>query len=147
MANDIFSYFGLGCRNVSKILIPKGYDFEPLIKSFEPYNQFINHNKYANNYEYHRAIYLINLIEHLDNGFVILKPDESLGSPVGVLFYQYYSDLAKANEYIDNLKDSLQCVVSNIPEIKNRISLGSAQKPKLSDYSDGIDTVDFLASI
>lgn len=147
LANDIFLYFGLGCRNVSKVLVPSGYNIEPLMKSFEVYNGVINHNKYANNYEYHRAIYLLNQVEHFDNGFVLVKPDETLGSPVGVLFIQYYNNVESVNVMLNSIKDTIQCVVSNIPEINNSIPFGKTQKPELSDYSDGIDTIAFLATI
>lgn len=147
LSRDIFLYFGLGCRNVSKILVPIDYNIENLIKSFESHKNLINHNKYANNYEYHRAIYLLNRIEHFDNGFVLLKPDESIGSPVGVIFYQYYTKTSSVNELLEVSKDSIQCIVSNNPEIKNKIPFGKAQEPMLNDYSDSIDTIKFLASI
>ena len=147
LASDIFTYFGLGCRNVSKVLVPKGFDLKPLFNAFEPYKNLINHNKYANNYEYHRAIYLMNQVTHFDNGFLILKPDDGLGSPVGVLFYQHYSNLEGAISYVDSQKESIQCVVSNNPQIPNSIPLGTTQEPKLDDYADGIDTLDFLAKL
>lgn len=147
LANDIFLYFGLGCRNVSKVLVPNEYNIETLIKSFEAFKDLINHNKYANNYEYHRAIYLLNRVEHLDNGFVLVKPDETLGSPVGVIYFQYYSSIASVNSMLSSIDSSIQCIVSNISEIDKRIPLGKAQEPELSDYSDGIDTINFLAAL
>lgn len=147
LASDILSYFGLGCRNVSKLLVPKNYNFEALMQAMEPYKHLINQNKYANNHEYHRAIYLINHVEHLDNGFVLLKPDESLGSPVGVVYYQHYKDIPSAISYINNNNDTLQCVVTNIPKVKNKVSFGETQQPKLNDYADGIDTIDFLSTL
>lgn len=146
LASDIFTYFGLGCRNVSKILIPKDYDFKPLFQAFEPYKELINHNKYANNYEYHKAIYLMNQVTHIDNGFVILKPDEGLGSPVGVLYYQPYTNIEGAIAYIDSNRESIQCVVSNNKKVPNSIPFGRTQEPNLYDYADGIDTIEFLAT-
>ncbi len=147
LASDIFMYFGLGCRNVSKLLVPKNYDFSALLASFENFKHLANHNKYANNYEYHRAIYLMNKIEHIDTGYSILKPDESLGSPVGVLFYQYYTDIENVVSYIDTNSHQLQCVVANLPEVPGAITFGQAQNPRLTDYADGIDTIEFLSTL
>ncbi|MFP4555231.1 MAG: acyl-CoA reductase [Bacteroidales bacterium] len=147
LASDMLSYFGLGCRSVSKLLVPKNYNFEPLMQAMEPYKHLINHNKYANNHEYHRAIYLINQVEHLDNGFVLIKPDESLGSPVGVIYYQHYKDIDSVMSYINEHENSLQCIVSNEPKIKSKVSFGETQKPSLNDYADGIDTIKFLANL
>ncbi|MFA5647605.1 MAG: acyl-CoA reductase [Bacteroidales bacterium] len=147
LASDIFSYFGLGCRNVSKLLIPKDYDLTPLIDNFLEFKSLVNHHKYANNYEYYRAIFLMNQIEHLDSGFALLKPDESLGSPVGVIYYQHYSDINVVNEYIDRHNEQLQCIVSSNLSIPNSIGFGQTQNPLLTDYADGIDTINFLASL
>jgi hypothetical protein len=144
LASDIFLYFGLGCRNVSKLLVPIGYNFDSLFKAAEHFQYLYNHNKYANNYEYHRAIYLMNQVEHLDNGFFIIKPDSSLGSPVGVVYYQPYSNIESVNEYISVNSKSIQCVVSNCKQIVSAIPFGQAQKPFLTDYADGIDTIEFL---
>ncbi|MDY0197977.1 MAG: acyl-CoA reductase [Tenuifilaceae bacterium] len=147
LANDIFLYFGLGCRNVSKLLVPINFNFTKLIEAFKEHNQIINHNKYANNYDYHRAIYLMNKVEHLDSGFFLIKPDEGIGSPVGVIFYQNYSSIESANEYIALHTDMLQCIVSSIPSITNSIAFGKSQNPELTDYADGIDTIKFLSSL
>jgi len=147
LANDIFTYFGLGCRNVSKILVPENYDFTPLIDEFLVFKEFINHHKYANNYEYYRAIFLMNQVEHLDSGFALLKPDEALGSPVGVIYYQHYANLNDANEYIYQHREQLQCVVSSDISIQNSIDFGQTQNPQLTDYADGIDTINFLADL
>lgn len=144
LAHDIFLYFGLGCRNVSKVLIPKDFKIESVLDALSGYSDIINHHKYANNYEYHRAVYLMNQIEHLDTGFVLAKPDDSLGSPVGVLFYQYYTDLDAVKDYISINKNQLQCIVSSIDEIENSIAFGETQNPKLNDFADGIDTLKFL---
>jgi hypothetical protein len=147
LGSDIFTYFGLGCRNVSKILVPQNYNFNTLLSSLENYQDLSNHNKYANNYQYHRAIYLMNSIEHLDNGFLLVKPDDTLGSPVGVLFYQYYTDIDSALNYVSQNIDSIQCLVANDRQISNSIGFGIAQNPSLNDYADGIDTIAFLASL
>lgn len=147
LASDIFTYFGLGCRNVSKILVPTGYDFIPLLQSFEKYQYLINHSKYANNYEYHRAMYLMNRIEHLDTGYLLIKADDSLGSPVGTIFYQFYKDIESAMDYTKSEVDNLQCVVSSSPLVSSGIAFGQTQQPLLSDYADGVDTIEFLAGI
>ncbi len=147
LASDIFTHFGLGCRNVSKLLVPKDYDLHRLLDAFSGFSSIVNHNKYANNYEYHRAIFLLNQVEHLDTGFLLVKPDEGLGSPVGTLYYQHYTNLESVKGYISGHADSLQCVVSAIPQIPNRILPGSTQNPQLHDYADGIDTIKFLASL
>jgi hypothetical protein len=147
LAKDIFTFFGLGCRNVSTLLVPADYDLTKLFQAFEPYKYLINHNKYANNYEYHRAIYIMNGYQHLDNGFVLLKPDEALGSPVGVLFYQYYTSIQQVNEYIESHGDSLQCIVSQCIDIDIRIAFGATQQPEVADYADGVDTIEFLGNL
>ena len=147
LTDDIFSYFGLGCRSVSKLLVPMNYNFEPLFEKMEKYKEFANHNKYANNYQYYRAIFLMNQIYHLDNGFALLKPDESLGSPVGVVYYQHYASISDAVDYVNNNSNHLQCVVTRISGIANVVNFGESQSPLVSDYADGIDTMDFLFNI
>lgn len=147
LANDIFSYFGLGCRNVSKIFFPKDYCFDPFFENIEHYSFIYNHNKYANNYDYNKSVYLMNQMQHLDNGFVILKEDEGLSSPIGVLFFQYYNDVNRVKEYISLNKDQIQCVVAK-PNIMNySVPFGKAQQPELWDYADNVDTMDFLLNL
>lgn len=149
LGHDIFNYFGLGCRNVSKILIPKDYDLATFFEAIEPYHDIINHNKYGNNYGYNRSIYLVGNEKHLDNNFLILREDESLSSPLAVLFYERYDELSSAEEKINNQAESIQCVVSAAPlNINNQVvDFGQSQQPKLWDYADGIDTMDFLAGL
>ena len=149
LGHDIFDYFGLGCRNVSKILIPKDYDLATFFEAIEPYNDIINHNKYGNNYGYNRSIYLVGNEKHLDNNFLILREDESLSSPLAVLFYERYDDLSSAEEKINTQAESIQCVVSAAQlNIKNQVvDFGQSQQPQLWDYADGIDTMDFLAKL
>lgn len=147
LANDIFSYFGLGCRNVSKLFLPQEYCFDPFFENIVHYQFIYNHNKYANNYDYNKSIYLMNQVQHFDNGFVILKEDEGLSSPIGVLFFQYYDDLTKVKEYIDLNRGKIQCVVSNSENFTDVIPFGEAQKPELWDYADNIDTMEFLLNL
>ena len=142
LAVDVFSYFGLGCRNVSKIYIPTNYDLNKLFKSFFKYNTIINHLKYANNYDYNKTIYLMNKEKLLDNGFVIFKQDKSIQSPVATIFYEYYNSREDLNNYINLNRNLFQCIVSNLD-----IPFGQSQFPKLTDYADQKDTIEFLLSI
>ena len=141
LAKDVFSYFGMGCRNVSHIFLPKNYDLNKLFEAFFPFQDIIEHKKYANNYDYNKAIYLMGSHEVIENGFILLKEDNSLQSPLAMLYYQYYEDLSKVENYIKENNDKLQCVVS-----KNDIAFGQTQSPKLCDYADGVDTIEFLKS-
>ena len=142
LAVDVFSYFGLGCRSVSKIYIPTDYDLNKLFKSFFKYNSIINHLKYANNYDYNKTIYLMNKEKLLDNGFVIFKEDKSIQSPVATIFYEYYNSREDLNNYINLNRNLFQCIVSNFD-----IPFGQSQFPKLTDYADQKDTIEFLLSI
>ena len=142
LADDVFSYFGLGCRSVSKIYIPIDYDLNKLFKSFFKYNPIINHIKYANNYDYNKTIYLMNKEKLLDNGFVIFKEDQSIQSPVATIFYEYYNSRDNLNNYIKSNRNLFQCIVSN-----EDTPFGQSQFPKLTDYADQKDTIEFLLSI
>lgn len=147
LANDMFSYFGLGCRNVSTLLLPSGYNIIDLIPHFELYKYLSNHNKYANNYEYNRALYLMNSAPHLDNGFCLFVENQSIGSPVGVINYSYYESSQGVANYIEHHSDSLQCIVGHSAIYSKAIPFGTAQNPTLTDYADGMDTVDFLLGL
>ena len=149
LGHDIFDYYGLGCRNVSKLLVPKGYNFNFFFESIESYHPIIDHHKYNNNYDYNKSIYLVNSDKHLDNGFLLVKEDSNWVSPLAVLYYEYYDDLASAENMINEVGDKLQCVVSAIPlQIQTQIvSFGMSQQPALWDYADGIDTMDFLSNL
>ena len=143
LGEDVFRYYGLGCRSVSKIFVPKGYDFDLFFKSIYTYRSMIDQNKYANNYDYNKAVYLMSEFKILDNGFLILKEDESYASPIASLFYGYYESLSELKKRLDKDSDKLQCIVSD-GVLENELSFGETQKPSLFDYADGIDTVDFL---
>jgi hypothetical protein len=149
MGHDIFDYYGLGCRNVSKLIVPKGYIFNFFFESIEAYQPIINHHKYNNNYDYNKSIYLVNSEKHFDNGFLLLKEDERLASPLAVLYYEYYDDLESAQTQLEAESDKIQCVVSSIPlHVKNHVvDFGKSQQPALWDYADGIDTMDFLTEV
>ena len=141
---DIFDYYGLGCRNVSKVFVPEQYDFKPLFEGIEPYNPIKNHFKYNNNYDYNKAIYLVNLEDHLDNGFLLIKENKLNTSPLGVLYYENYNSITELEERLENDKDSLQCIVSTVKLKQKTFSFGESQQPKLWDYADDVDTVAFL---
>jgi len=149
LGHDIFDYYGLGCRNVSKLLVPDGYNFNFFFESIEDYNPIIHHHKYNNNYDYNKSIYLVNREEHLDNGFLLVKRDENLVSPLSVLFYSNYDDLKQAEAMINTESEQIQCVVSTAPlQVSSQVvDFGQSQQPKLWDYADGIDTMEFLAKL
>jgi hypothetical protein len=149
LGHDIFDYYGLGCRNVSKILIPRDYRIATFFEAIEPYQPIIHHNKYNNNYGYNKSIYLVGSEKHLDNGFLLLREDEKFVSPLAVLFYSYYDDLQSVEQLINAEAENIQCVVSSAPlNVKSQVvGFGQSQQPKLWDYADGIDTMDFLANL
>ncbi|MBN2892071.1 MAG: hypothetical protein JXL97_09405 [Bacteroidales bacterium] len=148
LADDMLLYFGLGCRNISKVFVPKNYKFDFLFEAIYKHRDLFNHNKYANNYDYNRAIFLMNRVDFLENGFFIIKPDFSLASPVSVLHYEYYEDLEIVSKYIENQQNALQCIVSNEKQIaENVLDFGTSQIPELFDYEDGINTIEFLTEI
>jgi len=143
LGRDIFTYFGMGCRNVSKLYVPENYNFNNFFESITSYGHVMNHNKYMNNFDYHQALYLLNRQPFLTNNFVIVKEEESLSSPVGVLHYEYYSNEKQLESKLAAVKDELQCVVSK----KGPVFPGQAQLPAIDDYADGIDTMSFLSAL
>jgi hypothetical protein len=143
LGEDIFRYFGLGCRSVSKIFVPKNYNFELLLNALYPFNYLLNYNKYSNNYDYNKAVYLMSLFPILDNGFLTLKEDSSYSSPIATLFYEFYDSISDLLRKIEVDKDQLQCIVSH-DFIPNSIPFGSSQTPDLWDYADNMDTLEFL---
>ena len=146
LANDIFYYYGLGCRNVSKIFIPNNYNLDILFKSFVLWNEVINKNSYANNYNYYRAIYLLNKEVFFDNGFVLLKESEKIGSPVGTIYFEYYKSDNQIKEMIKKNNEKIQCIGSNNKYPKT-IKFGETQMPNLNDFADDIDTFNFLLKL
>ena len=142
LAKDVFSYFGLGCRNVSKLFLPKKYDLNKLFKVFYPFNKIIEHKKYLNNYEYNKAIFLMGGNKLIENGFLLMKEDNSLFSPVAMLYYEYYEDINFVSKFIEENTNYIQCVIS-----KNNVLFGNSQQPNLWDYADGVDTIQFLKNL
>jgi len=147
LGNDIFRYFSLGCRNVSKLYVPKDYDFNLFFESIEGFNPIINHHKYANNYDYNRTILLMKQVPFLDNGFLILKEDTSLHSPISVLNYERYENMDSLKEIIQQEKESIQCIASLNAYFPESLNFGTTQQPKLWDYADGVDTLKFLLEL
>ena len=146
LGEDIFRYFGLGCRSVSKLFVPDDYDFDLLFRAIFPYKGLIEYQKYSNNYDYNKAVYLMSQFQLLENGFVMLKEDPSYASPIATLFYEYYSNLSDLKLKIKMDKDLIQCIVgNNITE--DSLAFGHTQKPGLNDYADGVDTMQFLAEL
>ena len=147
LADDIFRYFGLGCRNVTRIFIPEDFKIDRLFENFLNFKEIINHNKYANNYEYNRAIYLLNQERFWDNNFVMLKEDENLFSPLSVINFSRYSNIEEVKNFIKNNEENIQTVVAN-PELNmDSINFGKAQSPSLDTYADNVDTMKFLEVI
>ena len=148
LGQDILQYFGLGCRNVSKLFVPEGYDFAAFYEAIEPLSEtYRYHHKYFNNYEYNRSVLLINQEPHLDNGFLMLRPSEALVSPISVLFHQTYHDEAALQQILAAQANKIQCVVSSAGWWPSSLPFGQSQQPTLTDYADGIDTMVFLANL
>ncbi len=143
LGRDIFQYYGLGCRSVSKIFVPEGYSFDTLFEAIEDYRYLIEERKYHNNYDYNKAIYLMSKFSFLDNGFLLLKEDAAYASPIGTLFFEYYSDLETVKSRLKADQDNIQCIVAG-EVLPGAIQFGKTQYPELSDYADGRDTVEFL---
>ncbi len=146
LGEDIFRYFGLGCRNVSKLFVPKDYNFDAFFKAIYAYKDVIFYEKYSNNYDYNKAVFLMSNFKLLDNEFLTLKEDTSYASPISSVFYEYYEDIADLQKRFESESDQIQCVVSN-NLIPNSISFGQTQQPKLWDYADNVDTLRFLISL
>jgi len=144
LGEDIFTYFGMGCRNVTKIYVPDSYDLKILLRVLDGFSHLYQHHKYGNNVDYYRTLYLMNQVPILDNGVLLLKEDSAIASPVGVVFYERYSEIGKVQEQVDLHKEEIQCIVSVHEEIPGAISPGKTQQPMPWDYADGIDTIKFL---
>jgi len=150
LASDIFDYFGLGCRSVSSLMLPEGYDLTTIFPHFSDYAWLHNHSRYMNNYDYNRTIYLLNADPHLANEFVMILQSPALASVIGTLHYQYYTSLHAAETTLTEHEEEIQCVVAGAGILNNlpqKVNFGKAQQPTLSDYADGVDTMQFLLSL
>ncbi|MAZ29414.1 MAG: acyl-CoA reductase [Cytophagaceae bacterium] len=146
LGQDIFRFFGMGCRSVSQLFVPRDYDFKAFFEAMVKQAEVINHHKYANNYDYNKAVYMMSLYPILDNNFMILKQDEGFSSPIAVVFYAYYDTQEALREYLVAQGEKIQCVVSS-GFIAGEVPFGEAQEPKLWDYADGVDSIEFLSKI
>ena len=146
LGEDIFRYFGLGCRNVSKLFVPKGYSFNAFFEAIFKYQDIIHYEKYANNYDYNKAVFLMSNFKLLDNGFLTIKEDNSYTSPISSIFYEYYDSIEDLQIRLQSESEQIQCVVSN-NLVENSINFGQTQKPNLWDYADNVDTISFLIAL
>ncbi|WP_211229702.1 acyl-CoA reductase [Olivibacter sitiensis] len=149
LGHDIFDYFGLGCRNVSKIYVPKEYDFKQFFEPLEHFSDISLHHKYHNNYDYNKSIYLVNGDVHYDNGFLLLKEDTRIASPLAVVYYESYDNINDVAAVLQNRSTEIQCIVAENNSIEPLSNLpvftfGQTQYPALDDYADGVNTVQFL---
>ena len=147
LGNDIFQYYGLGCRNVSKIYVPTDFDHIKLIDGLMFFEEVIEHHKFRNNYDYNKSIYLVNREPHLDSGFFLMRESEELVSPISVIFYEKYDNEAALNLKLSGNRDKIQAIVSNKGWYEGSIPFGTAQCPTLEDYADGVDTLEFLEEL
>ena len=153
LGDDILTYFGLGCRNVSTLFVPADYDgqpysFTPLLHTLEPRaSEFLSQHKYSNNYDYNRSIYLVNGVHHLDNGFLMITEQPGLVSPISVVYYQTYRDLDHLKSLLDSYADKIQIVASANGWYTGSVPFGQTQLPDLMDYADGVDTMAFLTTL
>lgn len=148
LGDDITSYFGLGCRNVSQVLVPKDYELPRLLSVMEAFNELSNHHKYRNNFDYNMALFLLNKASFLNNACLLLKEDDQIASRIACLHYKRYESAEDLSHYLHQKKEEIQCIVSNMNiEGFDSIPFGKAQQPSLIDFADGVDTIQFLLSI
>lgn len=142
LGRDIFSYYGLGCRNVSKVFTPHGFDFKKVFPHWESFAEVANHNKYRNNYDYQKAIYLVNGEPHLDTGFLLIRTTDELVSPTSVLYHEEFEDKKALDAIRETYAEKIQCIVGH-----GYIPFGQAQCPEPWDYADGVDVMEFLVNL
>lgn len=146
LSEDIFRYFGLGCRSVSKLFVPKGFNFDAFFQGMYKQREIINNVKYANNYDYNKAVYLMSEFDILENGFLMIKEDESYASPIASVFYEYYDNPVDLKIKLHQEAEKIQCIVAK-NFLESEIRFGQTQHPQLWDYADGINTLKFLSTI
>ena len=140
LADDVYQYFGLGCRNVTKIYVPRGYDFSRLLSIFKKYDHLIHFHKYKNNFDYQLALLILNKQYYMSNGSILLVENHSTFSPISQLNYEFYDGAPDLQQ--DSVKGYIQCVVGHLG-----VGFGQAQQPGLCDYADGRDTLQFLRDL
>ncbi len=144
LGKDVFTYFGLGCRNVSKFYVPEGYNFIGLLDSWAPFHDIIYHHKYCNNYDYQKSILLVNGIHFFDTGYVLVTENNALVSPISTVYYETYVDQNDLAKKISVHRDKIQCLVSANSWYKGSVAFGKSQLPEVWEYADNIDTLKFL---
>lgn len=144
LGQDVFTYFGLGCRNVSKLYVPEGYNFIGMLDSWSSYQNIIHHHKYCNNYDYQKSILLVNGNTFLDTGYVLVTENEALVSPISTIYYEIYTNQTDLSQKLDRHREKLQCLVSANAWYKESVSFGKAQLPDVWEYADHVDTLAFL---
>ena len=147
LGNDIFDYYGLGCRNISKVFFPKEYSITTFLDNIASFKHVIDNNKYKNNFDYNLSIYLLNKEQHWHNEFVIMKESTETASPCAVLYFEYYGSKDELTKKLNKEKEKIQCIVSNEKWLEDFIPLGSSQMPELSEYPDNVDTMEFLTTL
>ncbi|MGC4235068.1 MAG: acyl-CoA reductase [Niabella sp.] len=141
LADDVYQYFGMGCRNITKLYVPQSYNFLPLIEVFKKYEYLADHHKYKNNYDYNLALHILNNRVYMSNASLLLIEEEAIFSPVSQLNYQYYESLDAVTRILEH-NEAVQCIVG-----KGFIPFGAAQRPRLTDYADGVDTMKWLGEL
>ena len=147
LGDDVFLYFGLGCRNVSLIFMPKDFDKQRLFDAFLPWMRLADHNAFANNYVYYKSYFSLSKEQPLDGSFYLLRENRSTRAPVAVVHYSEYENIAEVKNYIALNSDYIQCAVSAETDIENAVKPGQAQSPRIDEYADGVDTMEFLAAL
>ena len=148
LGRDIFSYFGLGCRNVTKLYLPEGYDFTPLLEALHEYREIIHHDKYKNNFDYNLTLYILNNEPYRNNGCLLLREDPSLQARIASVHYGFYTDRVQLVTQLDSIRDQIQCVVGREPLSGFQVlPFGKSQEPGLTDYPDGVDVMEFLTKL
>jgi hypothetical protein len=147
LSDDIFIYFGRGCRSISKLYVPEQFDFNLFTEPFNKYNHLADHNKFINNYTYHKAIFLMDKTRFIDFGHLLLVESSELASPVSVVYYEYYKEIEDLRMSLTDLNDRIQCIVSSDETLSRSVRPGATQQPELLDYADGIDTMEFLLNL
>ncbi|MEM9991250.1 MAG: acyl-CoA reductase [Bacteroidota bacterium] len=148
LGQDVFQYFGLGCRNVSKLYVPENYDFVPLLEALHEYKEIVLNSKYKNNFDYHYAVYMLNRMEYKANGCVMLRENEAIASPIANLYYEHYEDVTSLKKHLAERSEEIQMLVGKYEvDGLRQADFGKAQQPHLRDYADGVDTIAFLLTL
>jgi len=148
LAKDVFQYFGLGCRNVSKLYLEEGFELKTFFEAIEDSEDVIHHNKYKNNFDYNHAGFLLNKEAFLTNDFLLLREDSAISSRIASLHYEYFNSEVDLVKELRDRSEEIQCIVSSSDiEGLNTFRFGHAQSPGLMDYADQVDTMEFLLKI